>query len=67
MYIGFVHDIGKISMTSPFVINVPTRALFAVKMKGCFVPLVGTDRMLVNRYHPYILQGATFFENNKQI
>ena len=33
--------IGKISLTSPIVINVPTRALLAVETKGSFVKEVG--------------------------
>ena len=33
--------IGKISLMSPIVINVPTRALLAVETKGLFVPVVG--------------------------
>ena len=33
--------IGKISLTSPIVINVPTKALLAVETKGSFVQEVG--------------------------
>ena len=36
-----VGTIGKISLTSPIVINVPTRTLLAVETKGSFVQEVG--------------------------
>ena len=32
---------GKMSLTSPIVINVPTRALLAIETKGSFVQEVG--------------------------
>ena len=43
--------IGKVSLTSTIVINVPTRASLAVETKG-YVSVVGT-RKFVNRYLPY--------------
>ena len=36
------HIIAILTLTSPFDINVPTRALLALKTKGSFVPIVGT-------------------------
>ena len=38
----FWPGIGKLSLTSPIVINVPTRVSLAVETKGLFFPAVGT-------------------------
>ena len=39
--VSFSYRIGMISLTSPIVIHVPTRASLAVETKG-LVPVVGT-------------------------
>ena len=53
-------SIAKISITSPIVINVPTRALLAGETKGSFVRLLANlnikrnlTAVFVNKYHPY--------------
>ena len=48
--------IGKISLTSPIVINVPTRASLAVETKGLLflcLAYLNNKAMCVNRYLPY--------------
>ena len=55
--------IGKISLTSPIVINVATRASLALETKGLLFPWLGhlhNNEMFVNRYLPYRMKWNHF-------